>query len=90
MPVSEGVLPVIGQRLGEMDGTAALVTDLTRNKLRLIDELVLFTLQQVVEYNRPKVRITRREVTVREMVETADGMALMGDEFLTKRRVWRW
>ena len=88
MPVSEGVLPVIGQRLGEVDGTAALVTDLTRNQLRQTDKLILYTLQQVVEYDRPKVRITRREVAAREMAETADGLALMGDEFGDETKGW--
>lgn len=88
MPVSEGVLPVIGQRLGEVDGTAALITDLSRNQLRPTDKLVLYTLQQLVEYDRPKVRITRREVAAREMAETADGLALMGDEFGDETKGW--
>ena len=58
MPVSEGVLPVIEQRLGEVNNTAALITDLTRVKLRPTDKLILYTLRQVVEYDRPKVHIT--------------------------------
>ena len=88
MPVSEGVLPVIGQRLGLVDGTAALITDLTRNQLRPTDKLILYTLQQVVEYDRPKVRITRHEVAASEMAETADGLALMGDEFGDETKGW--
>lgn len=88
MPVSEGVLPVIGQRLGLVDGTAALITDLTHNQFRPTDKLILYTLQQVVEYDRPKVRITRREVSAREMAETADGLALMGDEFGDETKGW--
>ena len=88
MPVSEGVLPVIEQRLGEVNGTAALITDLTRAKLHPTDKLILYTLQQVVEYDRPKVRITRREVAVREMVETAGGLALVGDEFGDETKGW--
>lgn len=88
MPVCEGVLPVIGQRLGEVDGTAALITDLTRDQLRPTDKLILYTLQQVVEYDRPKVRITRREVAAREMAETADDLALIGDEFGDETKGW--
>lgn len=88
MPVSEGVLPVIGQRLGLVDGTEALITDLTRNQLRPTDKLILYTLQQVVEYDRPKVRITRREVAAREMAETDDGLALVGDEFGDETKGW--
>ncbi len=88
MPVSEGVLPVIGQRLGEVDGTAALITDLTRNQLRPTDKLVLYALQQVVEFDRPKVRITRHEVAAREMAETADSLALVGDEFGDETKGW--
>lgn len=88
MPVSEGVLPVIGQQLGLVDGTAALITDLTRNQLRPTDKLILYTLQQVVEYDRPKLRIMRREVAASEMAETVDGLALMGDEFGDETKGW--
>jgi len=88
MPVSEGVLPVIEQRLGEVNSTAALITNLTRSKLRPTDKLILYTLQQVVEFDRPKVRITRREVAAREMTETAGGLALVGDEFGDETKGW--
>lgn len=88
MPVSEGVLPVIEQQLGEVDGTAALITDLTRSQLRSTDKLILYTLQQVVEYDRPKVRIIQREVATSEMTETADGLALVGDEFGDGMKGW--
>ena len=88
MPVSEGVMPVIEQRLGEVDGTAALITNLTRSQLRSTDKLILYTLQQVVEYDRPKVRIIQREVATSEMTETADGLALVGDEFGDGMKGW--
>lgn len=88
MPVSEGVLPVVEQRLDEVDGTAALITNLTRSQLRPTDKLILYTLQQVVEYDRPKVRIIQREVATSEMIETSDGLALVGDEFGDGMKGW--
>ena len=46
MPVSEGVMPTVKQYLGEVDGNAALVTNLTRDSLRRGDKLILYTLTQ--------------------------------------------
>lgn len=46
MPVSEGVMPTVKQHLGEVDGSAALVTDLTRDSLHRGDKLILYALRQ--------------------------------------------
>lgn len=88
MPISEGVLPVVWQHMGEVDGSAALITSLKGSDLKRSDRLLLYTLKQVVEGERPKVRISRREVNPGEMVETDGGMALVGNEFADEMSGW--
>ena len=87
MPVSEGVMPTVKQYLGEVDGNAALLTNLTRDSLRRGDKLILYTLTQDLR-SSPRVLITRREVMPDEMTETADGLALTGDEFADDMKGW--
>ncbi|MCR5588650.1 MAG: hypothetical protein K6F72_03440 [Bacteroidales bacterium] len=87
MPLSEGSLPTVKQHLGEVDGSAALITNLTRNSLHRGDKLILYTLMQDLMGN-PMVRISRREVMPDEMTETADGLALISDEFADKMKGW--
>lgn len=87
MPLSEGLMPTVKQRLGEVDGNTALVTNLTRDRLGRGDKLILYTLTQEVG-RKPKVRFERREVTPGEMTETADGLALVGAEFADEMKGW--
>ena len=88
MPLSEGVLPVIEQHLGEVDGSAALITDLRRGEMRRGEMLLLYTLKQAVEGEHPKVSISRREVKVSEMVDIDNGLALVGDDFADNMTGW--
>ena len=87
MPLSEGLLPTVRQHLGEVDGHAALVTDLTRDSLHRGDMLLLYTLRQDVS-GTPRVFFSRREVTPGELTETPDGLALTGDEFADDMKGW--
>lgn len=87
MPLSEGLLPTVKQHLGEVDGIAALVTDLTRDSLRRGDKLILYTLIQALG-SLPRVLFTQREVMPDELTETADGLALIGDEFADDMKGW--
>lgn len=87
MPVSEGTLPTVKQHLGEVDGNMALVANLTRDAIHKGDKLILYTLTQTLE-GRPMVHCTRREVMPIEMTETADGLALISDEFADEMRGW--
>lgn len=87
MPMSEGPLPTVKQYLGEVDGNAALVTNLTHDSLRRGDKLILYTLTQDVRW-KPMVYFDRREVTPSEMTETADGLALISDEFTDDMKGW--
>lgn len=87
MPVSEGPLPTVKQHLGEVDGRMALVTDLTHDSLRRGDKLILYTLTQDIRW-KPLVYFSRREVMPDEMIETVDGLALIGDEFADNMKGW--
>ena len=87
MPVSEGPLPTVKQHLGEVDGRMALVTDLTHDSLRRGDKLILYTLTQDIRC-KPLVYFSRREVMPDEMIETVDGLALIGDEFADNMKGW--
>ena len=87
MPVSEGPLPTVKQHLSEVDGNAALVTNLTRDSLRRGDKLILYTLTQDIRW-KPLVYFSRREVMPSEMTESADGWALVSDEFADNMKGW--
>ena len=87
MPVSEGLLPTVKQHLGHVEGTAALITDLSLDSLRRGDKLLLYTLRQDIN-GTPRVRITRREVMPDEMTETTEGLALTGDGYGDEMKGW--
>lgn len=99
MAVSDGVLPVVEQRLDVVDGMPALVTNLTRDDLRRGDKLMLFTLCQKVDNGQPRLHITCSELqwatTSRDknstfhIVTLPDGcLALVGSEFGDDMRGW--
>ena len=87
MPLSEGTMPTVKQHLGEVDGSEALVTNLTRSSLRKDDKLILYTLKQETK-GKPTVRISMREVMPNEMTATAEGLALTGSEFADEMKGW--
>jgi hypothetical protein len=87
MPLSEGLLPTVKQHLGEVDGNAALITNLTRDSLHRGDRLILYTLTQDIS-GTPRLRFERREVMPSEMTETPDGLALISDEFADVMKGW--
>lgn len=88
MPVSDGVLPVVEQRLGVVDGTAALLTSLKTTDLQQGDTLRLYTLRQTVVGSRPMVRIGASSLHVSDF-QTVDGcLALVGDEYADDMAGW--
>ena len=88
MPVSDGILPAIKQQLGDVDGTPALLTNLKQGDLQRGDKLLFYTLKQTIEFERPTVRATRREIKMTDMVETESGLALTGEEFADDMTGW--
>lgn len=90
IPVSEGSLPTIKQHLGTVNGKAALVTDLKKGELTAGETLLLFDATQKMEGNNdlPCCRFNVREVKVKEMTATKDGLALVDDEFADETKGW--
>lgn len=88
MPVSDGTLPPIKQWLGMVDNQAALLTNLKRDGLRHGDQLLLYTLKQMIESGCPRVRIAAREVSSTEMTEVDGTLALVGEMFSDTMTGW--
>lgn len=87
IPVSEGPMLTVKQHLGEVNGTSALITNMTRDRLHRFDTLILYTLTQDID-GTPRVHFKRREVMLDEMTETAEGLALVGEEFDDDMKGW--
>ena len=87
MPVSEGPMLTVKQYLGEVNGATALITNLTHDMLHRYDTLILYTLTQHID-GTPRVWFKRREVMPDEMTETADGLALVSEEFDNDMKGW--
>ena len=88
MPVSDGVLPVVEQWLGEVDGIAALLTSLVAADIKRGDILRLYTLRQTIESRKPMVRISAVDLRVSDF-ETVDGrLALVSDDFADDMTGW--
>ena len=79
IPVSDGKLPAIHEQLGEVDGTAALMTDLKGEAWTPQAKLLLYTAEQHIEYEVPRVRFSMREVSWQEM-SFVDGPYVLKDE----------
>ncbi len=88
IPVSDGTLPVVKQWLGEVDGTAALLTNLKANGLRRGEKLLLYTAEQGLEKATPKVYFAVRSVKPSEMREVEGCMALVDNEFADNMKGW--
>ncbi len=81
MPVSDGILPVVEQRLGEVNGTAALLVEPSSLELKRGDKMLLYTVQQEVGDDVPRVTITVRVVAASELVTAGEELALVDDAF---------
>ena len=88
MPVSDGVLPVVEQWLGEVDGTAALLTSLTAADLRPGDILRLYTLRQRIVVNLPTVYINTVDKPKSDFQEVDGRLALVDEGFADDMGGW--
>ena len=88
IPVSDGTLPTVKQELGEVDGVAALKTDLMCGEPHAHEKLWLYTAVQNVESDLPRVRFSRREVSWYEMTVVDGRFVLKGDEFAAPMKGW--
>jgi hypothetical protein len=89
IPVSDGTLPAIQQELGEVDGTPALLTDLTNDERNHHEKLLLYTATQTLENDfMPRVRFSVRKVTRRDMTLADGRLILKGEEFGDDMKGW--
>lgn len=59
-----------------------------KNDVRLGAELWLYTAEQRVEYDVPRVNFNARKVKKSELVATDGGLALVGEEFADHNKGW--
>ena len=84
IPVSDGTLPVVKQRLGD----SALLTNLKAADLKQGEELWLYTAEQLIDGRSPQVRFNKRKVALSEMTEVEGCLALTGAEFADEMKGW--
>ena len=84
IPVSEGTLPMVSQRL---EGSA-LLTNLKASDLGRGEELLLYTAEQLVDGRTPRVRFSVRTVARSEMTEVEGCLALTSEEFADAMKGW--
>lgn len=88
IPVSDGTLPTVTQRLGEVDGTSALTTDFKAKEWRYDEKWWLYTAEQNIEGPLPRVRFSMREIPMREMAKVDGCFALVGEDFANEMKGW--
>ena len=89
IPVSEGTLQPIQQRLGEVDGTPALITDRKAADVRPHEVFLLYTAeQQFQREDCPMVSFRMRVVKQSELVKVDGCLALVGEEFADEMKGW--
>lgn len=87
IPVSDGTRPMVNQRLGEVDGVSALITDMNENDRTYRTKLWLYTAEQNMD-NMPRVTFSMREVKWNELTQIDGHMALVGEEFADNMKGW--
>ena len=88
IPMSDGILPMVKQELGEVNGVPALLTDLKVENRSEHAKLRLYTAVQTLEYEMPRVRFTMREVSWWDMAVVDGCLALVGEEFADEVKGW--
>lgn len=89
IPVSDGILPMIKQELGEVNGRPALITDLKKSDRTHHVKLRLYTAVQTIENDvLPRVRFSMREMSWWDMTEVEGHLALVGEEFADEMKGW--
>ena len=72
IPMSDGIIPMVKQKLGEIDDTPALLTDLMESDRTYHAQLRLYTAVQTIEHDfspRVRFRIIRTEFIVQKLSE---------------------
>jgi hypothetical protein len=89
IPVSEGNLLPLQQRLDEVDGTPALITDRKAEDVRPFEVFLLYAAeQQFKREDCPKVSFTMREVKRDEFTLVDGCLALVDSDFANEMKGW--
>lgn len=88
IPVSDGILPMVKQELGKVDGVPALLTDFKISERKLREKLWLYTAEQTYTPVTPRVKFSMREVAWSEVTLVDGCMALVGEEFADEMKGW--
>ena len=89
IPMSDGILPMIKLKLGEVDGKPALITDLKASDRTSHAKLRLYTAVQDMDNDvLPRVRFSMREVSWWNMTVVDNHLALVGEEFADNMKGW--
>ena len=88
IPMSDGTLPVINERLGEVDGMPALLTDLKADKWSYRTELWLYSGEQRDADSMPRVWFSKRQVSWDEMTLVDGCYALKDPCFADDMKGW--
>ena len=88
IPMSDGTLPTVKQELGEVNGASALITDLKYGEWPDYEELWLYTAEQKIEGDLPRVRFKMRKILREEMTPVDGCLALVGEEFADEMKGW--
>lgn len=88
IPMSDGKLPAIHEELGEVDGVAALITDLKGKDYDCQTRLLLYTADQCIERDMPLVRFSVCEVSWEEMSMVDGHYVLKGEAFADDMKGW--
>ncbi len=89
IPVSEGSLLPVQQRLGDVDGTPALITDRNAGEVRPNEVFLLYTAEQ--QFHRddcPRVIFRMREVKRDEFTIVDGCLALLDNDFDNEMKGW--
>jgi len=89
IPVSEGSLSPVYERLGEVNGAPALIIDRKADEVRPFEVFLLYTAEQ--QFHRedcPKVSFMMREVKRDEFVVVDGCLALLDDDFTNEMKGW--
>lgn len=88
IPVSDGTLSTIRQQLGTVDGHPALLTDLKAGEWYRGEKLWLYTAEQCIESNLPRVRFAVREMSRNELADVDENLALVDEVFSDEMKGW--
>ena len=81
IPVSCGTLPDIGCRLASVDGTPALLTDLSPDALSAADRLLLVALRQRTLGGVPRLMVDAEDIALADTRLVDNRIALVGEHY---------